>query len=27
MNDDGKEGKCVYCGKTSKHKWLFGKSY
>jgi prolyl-tRNA synthetase len=20
MNDDGKEGKCVYCGKTSKHK-------
>jgi hypothetical protein len=21
------EGKCIYCGKTSKHKWLFGKSY
>jgi len=27
MNDDGIEGKCIYCGKTSKHKWLFGKSY
>ena len=21
------EGECIYCGKTSKHKWLFGKSY
>ncbi len=27
MNDDGVEGKCIYCGKRSKHKWLFGKSY
>lgn len=27
MNDDGKEGKCACCGKISKHKWLFGKSY
>lgn len=27
MTDDGKEGKCACCGKISKHKWLFGKSY
>ena len=27
MNDDDIDGKCIYCGKKVKHKWLFGKSY
>jgi hypothetical protein len=27
MNDDGVDGKCIYCGEKAKHKWLFGKSY
>lgn len=27
MNDDGVDGKCIYCGEKAKHKWLFGRSY
>ncbi len=26
-NQPEEEGKCIYCGKPSKHRWLFAQSY
>lgn len=27
LNSPKMEGKCIYCGQTAKHIWLFGQSY